>query len=255
MLTLDQVRSKSSTRLIGLHPVVMAATTVLIERCYARGVPILITQGLRTIAEQDALYAQGRTKPGSIVTNAKGGTSYHNFGLAIDFALLLPDGKQVSWDLKRDGDGDKVADWTEVVQEAKAIGFEWGGDFVLIKDAPHFQMTFGLTTSQLRAGVKPSEIAMAKATAIIDRLKEEAKEDMSKIAELGAILADQDERLASMEKRLNISGKETYAINYTEAITAAKAVGAITTSAEKSKLELNVIQMLYNMGLFAKGDK
>ncbi|MGE7616292.1 glycoside hydrolase family 25 protein, partial [Paenibacillus sp. NPDC101420] len=61
--------------------------------------------------------------------------------------------------------------------------------------------------------------------------------------------------LATIEKRLNISGKETYAINYTEAITAAKAVGVITTSAEKSKLELNVIQMLYNMGLFAKGDK
>ncbi|OME11237.1 M15 family metallopeptidase, partial [Paenibacillus odorifer] len=76
----------------------------------------------------------------------------------------------------RDGDGDKVADWTEVVQEAKALGFEWGGDFVSIKDAPHFQITFGMTTSQLRAGAKPSEIAMAKATAIIDRLKEEADE-------------------------------------------------------------------------------
>ncbi|MEK4452797.1 M15 family metallopeptidase [Paenibacillus sp. FSL L8-0506] len=270
MLTLDQVKSKSSARLIGLHPVVMAAATVLIERCYTRGVPILITQGLRTIAEQNGLFAQGRTQAelnaaglSSVkaqpdkpkVTNAKGGTSYHNFGLAIDFALLLPDGKQVSWDLKRDGDGDKVADWTEVVQEAKALGFEWGGDFVSIKDAPHFQITFGMTTSQLRAGAKPSEIAMAKAKAIIDQLKEEVKEDMSKIEELEAIIAKQDERLMDVEKRLNISGKETYAINYSEAITAAKAVGAITTSAEKSKLELNVIQMLYNMGLFAKGDK
>ncbi|WP_342409818.1 M15 family metallopeptidase [Paenibacillus sp. FSL R10-2778] len=199
MLTLDQVKSKSSTRLIGLHPVVLAAATVLIERCYARGVTILITQGLRTIAEQNGLFAQGRTQAelnaaglSSVkaqpdkpkVTNAKGGTSYHNFGLAIDFALLLPDGKQVSWDLKRDGDGDKVADWTEVVEEAKALGFEWGGDFVSIKDAPHFQITFGMTTSQLRAGAKPSEIAMAKASAIIDRLKEEADEDMSRFAEL-----------------------------------------------------------------------
>ncbi|MEK3747845.1 M15 family metallopeptidase [Paenibacillus sp. FSL E2-8871] len=254
-LTLDQVKSKSATRLIGLNPVVMAAITVLIERCYARGVPILITQGLRTIAEQEALYAQGRTKLGSIVTNAKGGTSYHNFGLAIDFALLLPDGKQVSWDLKRDGDSDKVADWTEVVQEAKALGFEWGGDFVSIKDAPHFQMTFGLTTSQLRAGAKPSEIAMAKAATIIDRLKEEVKEDMSRIAELEAIVAKQAERLTTLEKRLNISGKETYANNYTEAITAAKAAGAITTSADKSKLELNIIQMFYNLGLFKRGDK
>lgn len=184
MLTLDQVRSKSSTRLIGLHPVVMAAATVLIERCYARGVHILITQGLRTIAEQDALYAQGRTKPGSIVTNAKGGYSYHNYGLAVDFALLLTNGSSVSWDMCRDGNNNQVADWQEVVKEAKALGFEWGGDWTSFKDYPHFQMVFGLTLIQLRAGAKPSEIAMAKATATIDRLKEGAGEDMSKIAEL-----------------------------------------------------------------------
>ncbi|MEK3768499.1 M15 family metallopeptidase [Paenibacillus sp. FSL R5-0887] len=255
MLTLDQVKSKSSTRLIGLHPVVLAAATVIIERCYARGVPIVITQGLRTIAEQDALYAQGRSKPGSIVTNAKGGYSYHNFGLAVDFALLLPNGSSVSWDMNRDYNENNIKDWIEVVEEAKKLGFDWGGDWTSFKDYPHFQLVFGLTLTQLRAGIKPSEIAMAKATAIIDRLKEEVKEDMSKIEELEAIITKQDERLMDVEKRLNISGKETYAINYSEAITAAKAVGAITTSAEKSKLELNVVQMLYNMGLFAKEDK
>lgn len=255
MLTLDQVKSKSSTRLIGLHPVVLAAATVIIERCYARGVPIVITQGLRTIAEQDALYAQGRSKPGSIVTNAKGGYSYHNFGLAVDFALLLPNGSSVSWDMNRDYNENNIKDWIEVVEEAKKLGFDWGGDWTSFKDYPHFQLVFGLTLTQLRAGIKPSEIAMAKATAIIDRLKEEVKEDMSKIEELEAIITKQDERLMDVEKRLNISGKETYAINYSEAITVAKAVGAITTSAEKSKLELNVVQMLYNMGLFAKEDK
>lgn len=73
MLILEQVKLKSHKRLIGLHPVVVAATLALIERSYARGVNIVITQGLRTIEEQDALYAQGRTKPGPIVTNAKGG--------------------------------------------------------------------------------------------------------------------------------------------------------------------------------------
>ncbi|MEK4474367.1 M15 family metallopeptidase [Paenibacillus sp. FSL R7-0048] len=192
-LTLDQVKAKSAARLSGLQLVVKTATVALIERCYIRGVNIVITQGLRTIAEQDALYAQGRTKPGSIVTNAKGGTSYHNYGLAIDFGLLLPDGKQVSWDLKRDGDGDKVADWMEVVQEAKALGFEWGGDFVSIKDAPHFQITFGLTTSQLRAGAKPSEIAMAKASAVIDRYLKECEDvrvDKANTVVNGSKLAD-----------------------------------------------------------------
>ncbi|HEY4429568.1 MAG TPA: M15 family metallopeptidase [Paenibacillus sp.] len=176
MITIEQVKTKSSARISGLHSVVKAATIALIERCYARGVNIVITQGLRTIAEQDALYAQGRSKPGNIVTNAKGGTSYHNYGLAIDFALLLPDGKQVSWDMKRDGDGDKVADWIEVAQEAKALGFEWGGDFVSIKDAPHFQMTFGLIISQLRAGQRPSETAMAKALSNIDRYLRECED-------------------------------------------------------------------------------
>lgn len=184
MLTLDQVKSKSSKRLVGLHPVVLAAATVLIERCYARGVPIVITQGLRTIAEQDALYAQGRTKPGSIVTNAKGGYSYHNFGLAVDFALLLPNGSSVSWDMNRDYNENNIKDWIEVVEEAKKLGFDWGGDWTSFKDYPHFQMVFGLTLTQLRAGIKPSETAMAKATAIIDRLKGEADEDMSRIAEL-----------------------------------------------------------------------
>ncbi|OME55108.1 M15 family metallopeptidase [Paenibacillus odorifer] len=182
-LTLDQVKSKSSKRLVGLHPFVLAAATVLIERCYVRGVPIVITQGLRTIAEQDALYAQGRTKPGSIVTNAKGGYSYHNFGLAVDFALLLPNGSSVSWDMNRDYNENNIKDWIEVVEEAKKLGFDWGGDWTSFKDYPHFQMAFGLTLTQLRAGAKPSEIAMAKATAIIDRLKGE-EEDMSRIAEL-----------------------------------------------------------------------
>ncbi|MEK3943561.1 M15 family metallopeptidase [Paenibacillus sp. FSL H3-0310] len=254
-LTLEQVKSKSSARLLGLHPVILSATTVLIERCYARGIPILITQGLRTNTEQDALYAQGRTKPGAIVTNAKGGYSYHNYGLAVDFALLLPNGSSVSWDMNRDYNDNNIKDWIEVVEEAKKLGFEWGGDWTSFKDYPHFQMVFALTLTQLRAGIKPSETALAKATAIIDRLKEEAKGDLSKIEELEAIVMKQDGRLRDVEKRLNISGKETYSINYTEAITAAKAAGAITTSADKSKLELNIIQMFFNLGLFKKGDK
>ncbi|MEK5181129.1 M15 family metallopeptidase [Paenibacillus odorifer] len=87
------------------------------------GMPIRFTQLFRTIAEQVALNALGSIKLSFSVINAKGGTSYYDFGLAIDLAVLLPDGKQVSWDIKRDGDGGKVADWTEVVQEAKSFGF------------------------------------------------------------------------------------------------------------------------------------
>lgn len=125
MLTITQVKNKSAQRLTNLHPVVRSAATALIERCYKLNIPILITQGLRTIAEQDALYAQGRTKPGAIVTNARGGYSYHNFGLAVDFALLLPNGSSVSWDMCRDGNNNQIADWQEVVREAKGLGLEW----------------------------------------------------------------------------------------------------------------------------------
>ncbi len=160
-LTLEQVKAKSAARLEGLQPVIKAAAEALIERSYARGVQIIITQGLRTIAEQDALYAQGRTKPGSIVTNARGGYSNHNFGWAIDFALLLPDGRTVSWDTLRDDDKDSLPDWSEVVEEAKKLGFEWGGDWRTFKDLPHLQMVFGLTTTQLRIGRQPTSAQIA----------------------------------------------------------------------------------------------
>ncbi|MEC0168156.1 hypothetical protein P4H54_07220, partial [Paenibacillus graminis] len=93
------------------------------------------------------------------------------------------------------------------------------------------------------------------AFAVIDKLQEEASEDMSKIAELEQVVEEQEGRIAALEKRLNISGKETYATGYKDALEAAKAAGAVTTSADKSKLELNMIQILFNLGLFTKGAK
>lgn len=101
-----------------------------------------ITFGLRTMQEQQALYNQGRTTPGNIVTNAKPGASYHNWGLAIDFALIV-DGKTVSWDINRDFDGDHMPDWMEVVNIFKKSGWEWGGNWTSLKDYPHLQKTFG----------------------------------------------------------------------------------------------------------------
>ena len=104
---------------------------------------------LRTFAEQDALFAQGRTKPGSIVTKAKGGLSMHNYGLAIDIVLII-DGKTASWDVKGDFDGDGKSDWMEVVTIFKQHGWEWGGDWKFY-DAPHFQKTFGKSVRDLLA--------------------------------------------------------------------------------------------------------
>jgi peptidoglycan L-alanyl-D-glutamate endopeptidase CwlK len=150
-MTLDQVLDKSKDVIAKLQPGVREAAVALVKRCYWRGVNIRITHGLRTYAEQTALYNQGRTTPGNIVTNAKAGYSFHNFGVAIDFVLMSS-----GYDMTADADKDGIADWTEVVTEATRLGFEWGGTWVSFKDFPHFQMTFGLTTAQYRAGRKPT---------------------------------------------------------------------------------------------------
>lgn len=102
-----------------------------------------ITSVYRDPKEQQALYAKGRTTPGEIVTNAPPGSSYHEYCLAVDFTLVI-DGKQLSWDTKKDWDGDHLSDWMEVVVIFKKHGFVWGGDWKgKLKDGPHFDMTFG----------------------------------------------------------------------------------------------------------------
>lgn len=134
-----------------LHPAVRDEVIKLItevEKGFPANIAVRIVQGLRTIEEQNALYAKGRTAPGAIVTNAKGGSSYHNYGLAIDYAILIDkDGNgtydELSWDIKKDNDKDGVADWLEVVKVFEAAGWEWGGRWSSIKDYPHVQKTFG----------------------------------------------------------------------------------------------------------------
>ena len=86
---------------------------------------------------------------GDIVTNAKAGESLHNYGLAIDFALRLKDGS-VIWDMEYDGNGNGKADWMEVVEIAKDLGFQWGGDWANFPDYPHLQIDFGLTIRDLK---------------------------------------------------------------------------------------------------------
>lgn len=113
------------------------------------------TYTLRTFSEQDAIYAQGRTKPGKIVTHARGGQSFHNYGLAIDFCLIVDKNndwvyEEVNWDTKKDFDKDGTSEWREVVEVFKMYGWEWGGDWKSFKDYPHFQKTLGFTTIQLK---------------------------------------------------------------------------------------------------------
>lgn len=132
--------SSTKNRIALLHPTVREEITKIIEECdlaLTGRAKVRITQGLRSFPEQDDLYAIGRTKPGKIVTNAKGGQSIHNYGFAVDICLII-DGITASWDTAKDWDGDKIADWTECVNIFKKYGWNWGGDWKTFKDLPHF---------------------------------------------------------------------------------------------------------------------
>ena len=134
-----------------LHPIVAEKVEILLEKTAERGITILITDDYRSFEEQDKLYDKGRRTPGIVVTHAEGGESYHNFGLAVDFALQLENGN-VIWNTEYDGNGNGQSDWFEVGEIAKELGFQWGGDWRGFKDYPHLQMDFGLTINDLQEG-------------------------------------------------------------------------------------------------------
>ena len=139
-----------------LHPKLVAETeTIYDEICDAlKGRAMCrFAYTLRTFKEQDDLYAQGRSKPGAIVTQAKAGLSMHNYGLALDIVLVVDkDGngsfETASWDTKSDFDGDGKSDWQEVVTIFKQHGWTWGGDWKFY-DAPHFEKPMGYSIRQL----------------------------------------------------------------------------------------------------------
>ena len=127
----------SARRLDQLNPIVAVRGHAMLELSAHGGLALLVTQGLRTWEEQDRLYAQGRTAPGDVVTKAKGGQSYHNFGLAFDIVVLDAIGK-ADWDTSHPG-------WAQAGALGKSAGLEWGGDWKGFKDLPHFQYTGGLS--------------------------------------------------------------------------------------------------------------
>jgi peptidoglycan L-alanyl-D-glutamate endopeptidase CwlK len=131
-------------RLSQLHPIVALRGRSMLDICAQQGLALLVTQGLRTWAEQDALYARGRTTkpigPQYIVTKARGGRSWHNFGLAFDIVVLDALGK-ADWDTSHPG-------WPSAARVGKSVGLDWGGDWRGFKDLPHFQYTGNLTLAQ-----------------------------------------------------------------------------------------------------------
>jgi peptidoglycan L-alanyl-D-glutamate endopeptidase CwlK len=157
-----------------LHPKVRAevlkAYNHANDKLLGRGVRLRFAYTLRSIDEQNALYAEGRTKlfdsKGKrlgIVTNAKGGQSMHNYGLAFDIVIMLDKDNNgifetASWNTKADNDKDGTADWMEVVNYFKSLGWKWGGDFNSIVDPPHLEKTFGLSSKELLAKYNAGKI-------------------------------------------------------------------------------------------------
>lgn len=135
----------NSRKLEDLLPPVRERVERMIAACKAEGIDLLVTSTYRDNASQEALYAQGRTAPGRIVTNARSGQSYHNYRCAVD-VVPIRNGKAI-WDAK-----DAV--WQRIGALGKAAGLEWAGDWKRFKEFPHFQYTGGLTLTALQKGAK-----------------------------------------------------------------------------------------------------
>jgi hypothetical protein len=136
-----------------LHPAIRSDFSTFINRVDKElGIKLKLYYSYRTFNEQNELYSHGRTqeelnkvglknvvaKPNlPKITNAYGGLSYHNYGLAGDVAKVS--GNSLIYDF----------DWSGVVKIAKELGFSWGGDFTSIVDKPHFQKTFNNSVREL----------------------------------------------------------------------------------------------------------
>ena len=109
----------------------------------ATGYWVRVTRGYSSFAEQKALYDQGRTTPGKIVTNAKPGMSFHNFGLAVDFAFVGMD-PYLETMAKMRGEAKADAVWERVAQIVEKNGLVSGRRFKSRPDSPHAQDTYGM---------------------------------------------------------------------------------------------------------------
>ena len=132
----------NSRSLDDLRSDVRANVETLLSLCRAQGLNVLITQTKRDNEYQAYLYAQGRTRPGSIITNSRT-TTFHGAGLAVDFCENI-----------RGHEYDDASFFRNVAIIAKAMGFSWGGDWKGFPDNPHLQWDDRgrYTTARLRAG-------------------------------------------------------------------------------------------------------
>ncbi len=139
------IDQRSAQAIATLLPAVQPRFTALYEAANAYlkplGLSVRFLSGTRSYAEQDALYAQGRTKPGKIVTNAKAGYSNHNFSVAADLGVFKA-GKYLP----------EHPEYDNIGPLGEKCGLKWGGRWKT-PDRPHYEYPTGLTLAQMRARV------------------------------------------------------------------------------------------------------
>ena len=115
-----------------LHPWLQYKINLLLNKCNKKGIYLIITEGYRTKEHQDKLYAQGRTTPGKIVTNARGSdlSSQHQWGIAFDIGIAATTPAEIY----------NLAMIKLVATIAKGLGLGWGGDWISPVDTPHFYL-------------------------------------------------------------------------------------------------------------------
>ena len=125
-----------------LHPAVARGCRELIARMNCAGFSAVgVSSTFRCHETQEHLFAQGRTRPGNIVTNARGGQSWHNWRLAFDIFQNI-----------RGQEWNNPQFFETAGRIWQEMDGEWGGSWTSFRDMPHFQATFGLTLADLRAG-------------------------------------------------------------------------------------------------------
>lgn len=127
--------SLSEQKLGDVHPELARRVRRFADLCEKNGLEIRVTCGLRPYPAQDALYQQGRTIPGKLVTNAKAGYSAHQFGYAID---VVP-GSETFGKFTADWDGLGIA-WKQVLMLGKQCNLSEGADWRAFPDRPHFYL-------------------------------------------------------------------------------------------------------------------
>lgn len=147
-----------------LHPQFRVIAEAFVETAQAiaakHGATVEVLSGTRSWKQQEALYAQGRTKPGPIVTKARPGSSWHNYGLALDLGLF----KNHKYLDEAHPTLARLIYCDIAEMAAKPHGLEWAGTWKRFPETPHFQKTYGLTLAELAA-------RMSKCGYDVDKLK------------------------------------------------------------------------------------